>query len=81
LSRGRSGGLGACNVGGPERTVRFVVGVVFLALALLAPVDPVWRAVFALLAMVGLGTAVVRYCPLNTLMGRNSCRRSEAGVR
>jgi hypothetical protein len=65
-----------CNVGGAERGLRFLVGLVALAVALFVDVSDGWRIGLFVIAAVGVLTAVVRFCPLNSLIGRNSCRAS-----
>lgn len=64
-----------CNVGGADKATRIFVGVAFLALALFAPVDAVWRVVAGVLAAIALVTAVIGFCPLNSLLGIDTCKR------
>ncbi len=61
------------NVGGMDRTARFVVGVILLIVAAVAPIDMVWRVVAAVVALVALVTATVRFCPANLLLGIDTC--------
>lgn len=63
------------NVGGADRIFRIVLGVVLIAIALLTPLDPVWRGVLLVLAAIALITGLVRFCPLNALIGLNTTRR------
>ncbi|HWH22194.1 MAG TPA: DUF2892 domain-containing protein [Allosphingosinicella sp.] len=65
-----------CNVGGPERALRLVVGVAALAAALLLELETVWRIALFVIAAIGFLTAASRYCPLNSIIGRNSCRKT-----
>ena len=62
-----------CNVGGIDRTVRIVLGVVLLIAGLAAPVELIWRIVALVVAGIALVTAAVRFCPANAVMGINSC--------
>ena len=62
-----------CNVGGIDRTVRIVLGVVLLIAGLAAPVELIWRIVALAVAGIALVTAAVRFCPANAVMGINSC--------
>ena len=62
-----------CNVGGIDRTVRIVLGVVLLTAGLAAPVELIWRIVALAVAGIALVTAAVRFCPANAVMGINSC--------
>jgi len=63
------------NVGGADRTFRIVLGVVLIAIALLVPLEPVWRGVLLVLAAIALITGLVRFCPLNALIGLNTTRK------
>lgn len=65
-----------CNVGGSERVFRLVVGVAALAAALMLELETGWRIALFVVAAVGFLTAASRYCPMNSLLGRNSCRRT-----
>jgi Protein of unknown function (DUF2892) len=60
------------NVGGRDRTFRIVFGIILAGFALLADVDPVWRIVAAVVAVIALGTAFVRYCPANAALRINT---------
>ncbi|MEO5656644.1 MAG: DUF2892 domain-containing protein [Nitrospiria bacterium] len=52
------------NVGGLDRFYRFGIG--FLSLALVFVTDHLLlKVVFALVALIGIGTAAIGYCPLN----------------
>lgn len=63
------------NVGGADRIFRIVLGVVLIAIALLVPLEPVWRGVLLVLAAIALITGLVRFCPLNALIGLNTSRK------
>lgn len=56
------------NVGGFDRGVRAVLGVVFTYLAYTAT-STAWMWVFGVLAVVMLGTALFGFCYLYTLLG------------
>lgn len=62
------------NVGGTDRTLRLVVGVVLLLLGFFAPLTPLWQTVVFVLAAVALVTAIIRFCPANALIGLNTAR-------
>lgn len=64
-----------CNVGGIDRGVRTVVGTVFVAAAVFAEVQPAWRIAFVAIAAVAFFTVATRYCPLNQLIGLDTCHR------
>jgi hypothetical protein len=63
-----------CNVGGADRMVRFVLGTAFVLAALLVPMAPIWTIALYVLAAIAWGTALLRFCPLNRLLGIDSCR-------
>lgn len=56
------------NVGGVDKWLRLVAGVVLLALGALGPLG--W---WGLIGLVPLGTALIGFCPLYTLIGVNTC--------
>lgn len=58
------------NVGGIDRVLRIIVGLVLLALVFVGPKTP-WGYV----GLVPLLTGLLRTCPLYSLIGLNSCPR------
>ena len=56
------------NVGGIDRILRIVVGLVLIALAATGAVG--W---WGWLGVIPLLTGVVRFCPLYSLVGLNTC--------
>ena len=63
-----------CNVGGVDLVIRAVLGVAFVLAALFAPLDTIWRVGLLVLAAIALFTVATRHCPLNSLIGLNTCR-------
>jgi hypothetical protein len=57
------------NVGGTERNVRIGAGVVLLVLSYLALSGLAAFLVF-IVGAVALVTGIIRYCPVNALLGR-----------
>lgn len=58
------------NVGGIDRVLRIVLGLVLVALVFVGPKTPLgWIGVVPLL------TGLMRTCPLYTLIGLNTCPR------
>ena len=57
-----------CNVGGVDRVLRIVVGLVLIALAATGTVG-----VWGWIGVVPLATGLFRFCPLYPLLGVNSC--------
>lgn len=62
-----------CNVGGVEREVRAGVGLALLSAAALGPLPAKWRAALAGLGAIGVATAASQYCPLNAVLGIDTC--------
>lgn len=56
------------NVGGIDRVLRIVAGLVILALGLVGPLG--W---WGLIGLVPLATGVMRFCPAYTLLGIRTC--------
>lgn len=65
----------AKNVCGNDRAIRIVVGIVLAAFALLSDVDTTWKITAGIVAAIALITAAVKFCPLNSLLHINTCRR------
>ena len=56
------------NVGGLDRILRLVVGLVLIALTLTGTIG-----VWGWLGLVLVGTAAIGFCPLYPLIGLNTC--------
>jgi hypothetical protein len=67
-----------CNVGGTDRIVRLLLAVVLVAIALLVPLEPWLRTTLYVVAAIALVTALVRFCPINRLIGLNTCGPTKA---
>lgn len=65
------------NVGGIDRTLRIIVGIVLLLVGLAAPLEMTWRIVALVVAAIALVTAFVRFCPINAMLGINTCKIEE----
>jgi hypothetical protein len=59
------------NVGSIDRTLRIVIGLVLLSLIFIGP-----RTWWGLVGVIPLATAMLKTCPLHTLLGVNTCPRS-----
>jgi hypothetical protein len=64
-----------CNVGGADKAMRVAVGVGAAAYALMAQGDATKRASAGVASAIALTTAFSGYCPLNALMGIDTCRK------
>lgn len=65
------------NVGGIDRTLRIIVGIALLLVGLAAPLEMTWRIVALAVAAIALVTAFVRFCPINAMLGINTCKIEE----
>lgn len=63
-----------CNVGGADKAVRIAAGSGLAAFALLADIDRGWKTLAGAAAAISLATATVGFCPMNSLLGINSCK-------
>ncbi|MBI3355899.1 MAG: DUF2892 domain-containing protein [Nitrospirae bacterium] len=61
-----------CNVGGIERPIRIVVGILLIGVGALAGLPTVWMGIVLTLGAVALVTGTIGYCPLSTLFGINT---------
>lgn len=57
------------NVGGIDRILRIVLGIVLLALVVVGP-----RTMWGLIGVVPLVTGLFRTCPLYSLLGISTCK-------
>jgi hypothetical protein len=64
------------NVGGLDRAIRIVAGVIVLALFFVYPESP-WRYL-AFLGLIPLVTGLLGICPLYGLLGLSTCSGSKA---
>ncbi|HUJ79590.1 MAG TPA: DUF2892 domain-containing protein [Nitrospiria bacterium] len=64
------------NVGGLDRFFRFGVGFVCLAVVF-ATDHPVWKVVFGIVAVAGIGTGIAGYCPISDLLKINTAGKKE----
>ena len=62
-----------CNVGGMERPIRIMVGIVLLAIGAFADLPPLGIALALAVGTIALVTGAIGYCPLWALLGMNTC--------
>jgi|OpeIllAssembly_1097287.scaffolds.fasta_scaffold991767_1 hypothetical protein len=58
------------NVGGIDKVLRIVVGLGLLSLLFLLEGSAKW---YGLIGLVPLGTALMGYCPLYSILGLSTC--------
>jgi len=68
----------ACNVGGTDKLIRITLGVALVALGLLVDLGVALSIAAYAVAVILLLTALINYCPLNTLLGINTCAEEPA---
>lgn len=64
------------NVGGIDRILRIVVGVILIALTLMGTIGA-----WGWIGIVPLATGIFRTCPLYSLIGFNTCPSGSGGAR
>jgi hypothetical protein len=62
-----------CNVGGIERPIRIVVGILLLGVGAFAALPPVGTGIALVAGTIALVTGAIGYCPLWALLGLNTC--------
>jgi len=65
------------NVGGMDRKARIVGGLILLVAAIFLPSMPGLTVLLYVLAVIGLGTGLVRFCPLNALFKINTSKMTK----
>lgn len=63
------------NVCGVDKVIRIILGIIFVALGLFFVASAIGKGILFALAVIAFVTAFTGYCPLNKLIGINSCRR------
>lgn len=56
------------NIGGVDRTLRIILGIVLIALTLAGTIG-----VWGWIGVVALATALIKFCPLYSLLGMSTC--------
>ena len=62
-----------CNVGGIERPIRILVGILMLGIGAFADLAPLSSGIALVVGAIALVTGAIGYCPLWTLFGLNTC--------
>jgi len=61
------------NVGGAERAIRLIIGIALLALGFFHVVSGTMAIAAYVLGAIALVTGLIRFCPLWTVFGINTC--------
>lgn len=62
-----------CNVGGVERPIRIVLGIILIGVGAFGGLPAAGTAVALIAGTVALVTGVIGYCPAWALLGINTC--------
>jgi len=60
------------NVGGLDRIARLILGVVLIVLAYMGFISGTGAVIAYVVAAIALVTGLVKFCPVNTLIGVNT---------
>lgn len=63
----------ACNVGGIERPVRIVLGILLMGIGVFTALPPVGMGVVLAMGTIALVTGALGFCPVWSLFGINTC--------
>ena len=61
------------NVGQSDKIIRIVAGVILICLDLFEVVSGSFSWLLSLIAIILIGTALVNFCPIYKLLGKNTC--------
>jgi len=62
-----------CNVGGIERPVRIIVGVLAVGIGAFGGLPPIGTGIALVVGAIALVTGAIGYCPLWMMLGINTC--------
>ena len=65
----------ACNVGSADSLVRLGIGIIFLLILIFSSVAGVLKILIVILAAVGIGTGLLKFCPLYRVLGISTCKK------
>lgn len=63
------------NVCGVERTIRILLGITLPILYFAKVAQGAWGIVTLVIGLILLITGFVKFCPLNSLLGINTCKK------
>lgn len=59
-----------CNVGGIDKFLRIVIGLILLSLTVVGP-----KTIWGLVGLVPLLTGLINFCPLYPVIGLSTCKK------
>jgi|ETNmetMinimDraft_2_1059921.scaffolds.fasta_scaffold130233_1 hypothetical protein len=64
-----------CNVGGIDRVIRILAGSIIGVYAIWwGPATGEWHLVLYAVAAIALATGLLKFCPVSSLLGINTCQ-------
>ena len=63
----------ACNVGGIERPIRIVLGILLIGIGAFAGLPPMGTGIMLAIGTIALVTGAIGFCPAWSLFGINTC--------
>ena len=63
----------ACNVGGIERPIRIVLGILLIGIGAFADLPPIGTGIMLIAGTIALVTGAIGFCPVWKLFGINTC--------
>lgn len=62
-----------CNVGGIERPIRILLGILLIGIGAFAGLPPVGTGIMLAVGTIALVTGAIGFCPAWSLFGINTC--------
>ncbi|HAP41263.1 MAG: DUF2892 domain-containing protein [Nitrospira sp.] len=69
----------ACNVGGIERPIRIVLGILLIGMGVFGGLTGAAMGAVLAVGAIALVTGVIGFCPAWTLLGINTCSMQSSG--
>jgi len=69
----------ACNVGGIERPIRIVLGILLIGIGVFGGLTGAAMGAVLAVGAIALVTGVIGFCPAWTLLGINTCSMQSSG--
>ena len=69
----------ACNVGGIERPIRIVLGILLIGMGVFGGLTGAAMGAVLAVGVIALVTGVIGFCPAWTLLGINTCSMQSSG--
>jgi hypothetical protein len=71
----------AANVGGADKAIRIIVGIVLLAAAFFQVATGTWAIAAYVVGGIALVTGVFRFCPAWAIFGVNTCKVKQTAAK